>query len=347
MTSVPQDTGNCFFRGTYLGAKALEDGEKNARQHAYRQVAQFLNSDEDEMHCTPDRAVTSVVDHTLSPLSIPATVIQKVKVIDTYYKVMTRVDEHSTLQKFDVSVLVSYSKKEAVLEQERQQEVILSKIVNVCNILKGGKVEQKNGENYHAVLSAVKALELLAKIQGISPIVQRDVVDCQKLELQLRTLKKESIESLKRVGFWIQESSIKGNLKTSLLTTSLKSILEKHAFTILNSSTPKGLSALPLFSLAWQGDTKALKLFHRQGIHTLIVGQASTTFHSTAMEQHFFDAQGELRVFETSSGGMITSIPINARAYHRDKSEASHHSLTRAGQEAGELLVEKFLFEDH
>jgi len=344
MTSTPQDTDKCFYRGTYVGAETLKEGEENARQHAYRQVAKFLKSG--EMHCISDQTAKTNVDGSLSPLPIPATVIQNVKMIDSYHKIMTRVDEHSTLKKIEVSVLVSYPKKEAVLEQKRQQEVMQSQIVEACNILKSGMLEHENGEYYQAVLSSRKALEILTTVQGIPSNVPNDVEHCQKLELQLRTLKKESMEKLKSVGVWLQETPIGGNQITSLLETSMKSILKKRGFTVISSSTPKGLSAIPLFFSAWEGGSKVLKLLSNQGVHALIVGQASTEFHSMAMEQYFFEVQGELKVFETSSGAMITSIPLNARDYHRDKSTAKRHALIGAGHKAGELLVEKFLFEE-
>ncbi|GJL65519.1 MAG: hypothetical protein NPIRA05_04900 [Nitrospirales bacterium] len=339
VTATQKDVTFFYYRGSAVKAESLELGEKAARQNAYSQVAEYLNTTLESVYEGETTDYSQDLKDTIKAKS--AGLIQKAEVIDSYHKKMTRVGEGFTLERYDVHVLVRYPKVEAEKERIRQEKEIQQHVIAAYDLYQKGQESEAAGHHQKTRRFSREALDLLANVPGSKPLGTGDVSNSKELASLLRTQEQTAIRNLRKVIVWIQEPSLGKGAPRSPLATRLKAALNHHDFTVLEQRG-SGASRTSI-SAALNGDQKVLAALVQQGAQYLIVGQASTVFSSTTLDQQIFDAQGSLKVLETQSGDTLLTIPINHRGNHRERTRAQVHALEEAGRIAGEDLVKELL----
>ena len=340
-TKIQKDRTYFYYHGSAVKAESLELGEKAARQNAYSQVAEYLNTTLSSVYEGETTDYGQDLKDTIKARS--DALIQKAEVIDSYHKKMTRTDGKHTIERYDVHVLVQYPKSEAEKERKRQDEEVHNNVVAAFDLYQKGKNHLSTKEYQPARKFSHEALAILAKVKETIPLGKGNVANSRELESLLRTQEEEAITKIRRVVAWVQETSLDEKQDPSHLATRMKATLSQHGFTVLEQRREEESGTGSTFSAAFEGDQSILSQLKKKGAQFLIVGQVSTAFSSTKMNQHFFDAQGVLRIFATDSGDTILTVPVNHRGYHRDRSRASLHALEEAGKEAGEILAKEFL----
>ena len=338
ISQIKKDATYFYYHGSVNRAESLEIGEKAARQNAYGQVAEYLNTTLESVYHGETTDYDQDLKDTIKARS--EALVQKAEVIDSYHKKMTRIDKNSTIERYDVHVLVRYPKSEAANERKRQDEEVHYNVMAAFDLYKKGKNQLTAQEYHQARRFSHEALKILAKVKGTIAVGKDDVSNSQELESLLRTQEQEAISNIRRVVVWVQETSLDETVEPSRLATRMKATLNQQHFTILDQRMSDESRS---FNAAFAGDKNILRTLKDQGAQYLIVGRASTVFSSTAMKQQFFDAQGTLRVYATDSGDTIVTVPINSRGYHRDRDRASRNALEEAGEAAGKTLVKEFL----
>ncbi|WP_447968119.1 hypothetical protein [Nitrospira sp. M1] len=328
-----------YYRGSTVKAESLEIGEKAARQNAYSQVTEYLNTTLESVY----EGETTDYDQNIKDVikAKSAGLIKKAEVVDTYHKKMTRVDKGYTLERYDVHVLVRYPKSEAEKERNRQEEELQNNVQAAFALYQKSKEYETTGAYRQTRRFSREALNILTKVPGAIPLGQGAISNSRELESLLRTQERDAIKHLRRVMVWVREPSLGEGYPHSPLATRLKAVLSQHDFTVvdhqsLDPSTSSIASAL-------EGDLTILTSLQKQGVQYLIVGRSSTVFSSTMLNQHIFDAHGSLKVFETKSGDTILTIPIKQRGNHKDRPRASLNALEEAGEATGKILVKEFL----
>lgn len=338
LTQIKNDKTYFYYRGSHVRAESLEAGEKAARQNAYSQVAEYLKTDLESEY------TGTVTDYEQDHKDVIKTrseaLIQKAEVVDSYYKTMTRIDPHSTLTRFDVFVLVRYPRLEADKELKRQQDEVRHKVDAAYDLYQKARVRQDTGDYRQARTFSREALTLLAQVKGALPLGKGGVSNSRELESLVWSQEQAATRNLRRVVVLVQEQNEGQPHSPSALAARLKATLTKEGFTVLDQALTG--SAIT-FESAFLGDQSVLEVLHQKGGQFLIVGQANTMFSSTAMNKHFFQAVGTLRVFNTSSGDTVLTLPIENRGYHRDRTQAGIQALQEAGKVAGKVLVKELL----
>ncbi len=341
VTQMKKDSNYFYYRGSAVRAETLEIGEKAARQNAFSQVSEYLGTTLESVYEGETTDHSQDIKDTIKARS--QALITKAETIDSYHKKMTRIDKNSMTERYDVHVLIRYPKEEAVKERKRQDEEVHNNVMAAFDLYKKGKNHLAAEEYQPAQKFSHEALNILAKVKGTIPLGKGNVANSLELESLLRTQEQEAIMNIRRVVAWVQETSLDKRQDPSHLATQMKATLSQHGFTVLDQRLAEETGTGPTFTAAFKGDKSILSQLKKNGVQFLIVGQVSTAFSSTTMKQHFFDAQGVLRVFATGSGDTILTLPINHRGYHRDRSRASLHALEEAGEATGEILAKEFL----
>jgi len=339
VNQVKKDATYFYYHGSAVRAESLELGEKTARQNAYSQVAEYLGITLESIYEGQTTDYNQDIKDIVKTKS--SAVVQNAEVVDRYHKKMTRVDKGFRLERYDVHVLVRYPKSEAKKERQRQKDEISQNLEAALALYQKSHIALDKGHNVQAKNLSREALQLLTQVPGTRPLGKGNISNNRELESLLQTLEKSAVANLRRVVVWIQEQT--SGLSGSPLATQLKAKLNQHGFTILEQRLIGASHSRASISAALHGDKKILQAMKEGGGQYLIVGRVSTAFSSTTMNQHFFDAKGEIKLFRAPSTDVIFTIPIKNRGHHRDRGRAGSMALEEAGKVAGEILAKKLL----
>ncbi|GJL53133.1 MAG: hypothetical protein NPIRA02_02650 [Nitrospirales bacterium] len=339
VTKIQKDDSYFYYRGSAVKAESLELGEKAARQNAYSQVTEYLNTTLESVY----EGKTTDYDQDLKDIikAKSAGLVKKAEVIDSYHKKMTRIDKGYTLERYDVHVLVRYPKSEAEAERKRQEAEVKNNLSAAYELYQKGKGYEATGNYQQSRRFSQEALKILEKVPGAIPLDKGNISNSRELETLLRTQEQNAIRNLRRVMVWVQEPSLGKGHPRSPLSTRVKAILNNHNFTVLDQRT--SATSRSAMSDTLEGDKQMLMNLKQKGVQYLVAGKVSTIFSSTTLNQHIFDAQGSLRVIGTKSGDTILTIPIHHRGNHREKTRARLHALEEAGNAVGKTLVNELL----
>lgn len=334
---LPKDNAFLYFIGSNSGAKTLEDGENAARKDALAKIAEYLGIDiKAQLDMTMTETDQSVKEHLKTKTDA---MINQATIVDTYHEKTTRIDKNFKMEFFDFYLLLKYPREEAQKELVRRQTETRNKAQAAFNLYQSGKVQESQGNYRQARQFFHEGMDILSQIPTVVSLDQPEVDNTRELASLLKSEERNAIANLRRVVVWVQETNLDQVHSPSILGASLQAILTKHEFSVVDQPiSHSNLDAEPL-----AGDKKVLEALNAQGVRFLIVSQAHTIFSSTAMNKHFYKAQGMLSVFSTQTGEILITIPIDSQGYHKDRPQAGLNALREAGISAGEKLVKELL----
>ena len=122
LVKVPQEGDTLYFSGAREGAASLEEGTDAAMQVARAHAAEFIGVDVSSEHkdvMSTDLGQDRVQDTVKGRATA---LIRNARVADVYYEKFSRRAGATTIDRFDVWVLVKLSRAELEAERVRQQD---------------------------------------------------------------------------------------------------------------------------------------------------------------------------------------------------------------------------------
>jgi len=247
-----------------------------------------------------------------------AATIHGAKVEDSYYEKITRVEGKLRLEKYNVYVLVSFSKEAGLKEIERQQREKRQKVLTAYDYYLQGLGSEKQGKYYDAQRFYQQALEAMADVEDVVKLDNQEVKNSQQLQLKLTACLQNVKAKLSQVSIAIKVNGSKQAQQAFL--SSFVSALGKNGFTITDKN--------PAIEITGE-------VFVKEPT------PAKSRYLSRA--NYVAYAQGSVSALRTSDQQEIAAYPFQAKGFHRSKEQAVLNAISEAGVEAGEGVVEMIL----
>lgn len=337
ISQLPRDNTFFYYIGSHSGAETLEKGENAARKDALAKVAEYLGIDiKAQLDMTMTENDQSVKEHLKTKTEA---LITQATIVDSYHEKTIRTTNDFKKEMFDVYLLLKYPKAEAQKELARREAENRNRAQAAYNLFQSGKIQESQGNYRQARQFFHEGMDILSQIPTVVSLDQPEVHNTRELASLLKNEEQKAIGNLRRVVVWVQETNLDKAHTPSTLGASLQAVLTKNNFSVADQPIPHSNPDGELLA----GDKALLAALKSQGVQYLIASQAHTIFSSTAMNKHFYKAQGVMKVFSTQTGETLITIPIDSQGYHQDPSQAGLNALKEAGTTAGDHLVKELL----
>jgi len=308
----PLDSGLLYFVGISTGASTLEDGMNAAINDAVSKVSDYTGIRIESFF--EEQATESQDKVSRQVKSRSKALVQGASVKDSYHEKLTRMDRNFTMQKYDVYVLVSYSKEEASNERERKKRELADKAARAyAHYSEGGSLYGK-GRLGDALLSYRKSLSLLAELDDVTAIDAVDVKDSGVLSMRLESAMKALQQRMRLVSLSIDVKS--SSRAQELFLSRFAAALGESGFTVTSD-----------------------------GESYLISGMVTVSERGIVMNNYSSYAEGSISVRRAGESTDMAVFPFRAKGFHRDRTQSAFNALSEAAQEAGKgvaaLLIEK------
>jgi hypothetical protein len=309
--SLPKGNEALYFIGIKSSSETLEDGMKAAIRNAMSNISDYMGI---KIESEYEDYLSEVEQKLLFQIkSKSSATVRGAQVVDSYYEKMMRIDKNYKIEKYDVYVLVKFSKAETVNEMERQQKIKQEKIKTAYDYyLKG--INKENQKKYYdarryykQALNVVDSLEDVLIIRG-----KHDIKNSDELRLSLNT-------HLKNVGLYLSRVELSINIDGS---TQLKQTFISNFVNSLNEYGYTITDRLPAIKIAGN----------------VFVSQSSFTLNN-----YFFYAEGSVSAKRTLDKQIIAEYFFKVKGSHRSKKQASLKALEEAGIEAGHEISKMIL----
>ena len=309
--SPPQGKETLYFVGIKTSAETLEEGRKAALRNAMSDIGNFMGSKVESVFEEYISEVEQKLMHQFKSKS--SATVKGARVVDSYYKKLTRIEKNFKIERYDVYVLVKFSKAEFIKEIDRQQKIKQKKIKTAYNYYLNGLNEEKRQKYYDARRYYDQALIVVESIEDLSIITgSHDIKNSDELRLSIQAHLKNVNLQLSRVELSIH---VQGPPRSNqAFISNFVSALNEHGFTITDKRP-------------------AIK----------INGNVFVTESSYIMNNHFFYAQGSVSAQRTIDKQIVAEYPFKVKGAHRLKKQAALSALAEAGIVAGNQLSEMIL----
>lgn len=304
--SLPQDNETLYFIGIKTSAETLEDGMKAAIRNAMSNISDFMGI---KIESVFEDYISEVEQKLIYQIkSKSSATVRGAQVVDSYYEKMMRIDKNFKIEKYDVYVLVKFSKAEIVNEIERQQKIKQENIKTAYGFYLNG-INKENQKKYYdarryykQALTVVDSLEEVLKISG-----NTDIKNSDDLRLSLQAHLKNVTLYLSRVELSINIDGATQSKQTFI--SNFVASLNKHGYTITDRRP-------------------AIK----------ITGNVIVSESSYILNNYFFYAQGSVSAKRTVDKQIIAEYFFKVKGSHHLKNQAALNALEEAGLEAGHEL---------
>jgi len=298
------------FVGIKTSAETFEEGRDAAIRNAMSKVSDYLGSKVESIF---EEHVTEIEQKLRQQITTRSSAaVHGAKVVDSYYEKLLRIDKNFRMEKYDVYVLISFSKAEAAKEVERQQKEKREQAQIAYDFYLKGVDCEKNDRYYDARNFYSEALGILTGIEDVIEVGGKDVKNSRDLLLILKT-------RLQNV-----------NLKLSQVMLSIKVNGPPKAHQVFTSSF---ISALNGSGFTITDEQPAIN----------ISGEISVTESSYVMNNFVYYAEGSVTAIRTSDQQKVAVLPFRVKGFHRSREQAALNALAEAGIEAGNGLSKTIL----
>ena len=307
-----QESEKLYFVGIDSTADTLEEGQQGAYKDALDKISSYLGIRIESSFSSYISEEERDINQEISSKS--SSLVKGAKVEDSYYEKLVRTENNLRTENYDVYVLVSFSKREALKESNRQKKEKKDKVKIAYDSLLKGMAKEKRQSYYDARKFYTQGLKLIADIEDIVGLENGAIKSSKELELKLETALEDINIKLSQVALSVK---VKGSSKAKqLFNSSLAAGLYDKGFTVTNK-------------------TAAIK----------IVGNVSVSKGGFVMDNHFYYANGSVSAKRGSDGHVLAVYPLKVKGFHRSPDQAAMKALENAGGEAGNALAEMILQE--
>lgn len=300
----PQGNGMLYFVGIRTAADTLEDGQSSAIKDAMSRISGFLGSRiesvfEDEISDVEQRLKQQISSKSKSD-------IHGANIVDTYHEKVTRIDRNFKIEKYDVFVLVSFSKEEAEKEMSRQQKEKEDKIHAAFSSYRSGINYEAEKKYISAVESYNSALSLINEVEDVIAVKDDNIRTSEGLRQTVKLHLAYATAQLSKVALLMKINGAERQVFASNLTAELN----KMGFTVTDQE--------PAFEINCE---VALS----EGGYTL--------------DNYVYYAEGSVSARRTSDGQTVATYPFRVKGFKRTKDQAVLDALKEAGIDAGRNLA--------
>lgn len=310
----PQGNETLYFVGIKTSAETLEDGRNAAIRNAMSKISNFMGS---KIESVFEDYVSEVEQKLIQQIkSKSSATVKGAQVVDSYYEKMTRIDKNFKMERYDVYVLVKFSKAAIKKEMDRQQKIKEEKIKTAYDYYLSGMSKENRQKYYDARRYYNQALTVVEKLEDVLIIPgNHDIKNSDALRLSLQSHLKKVNLRLSRVELSI---NIDGPPRANqTFISNFVAALNKHGFTITDSQP-------------------AIK----------ITGNVFVTESSYIMRNYFFYAEGSVSAQRTVDRQIVAEFPFKIKGSHRLKKQAALKALANAGLKAGTAISNMILKEE-
>ena len=317
MMRQPSEPGYLFFMGTKPGAESLDEGKTAAMDKARDEAAKYIGvsiSSEFTSTASTDAGRDSV-EATDTVKSRTAALIKSAELADVYWEKNSRIAGATTIDRWDVSVLMKLPKAELDAERKRQEEEAKATASSMLARFREGQALEKQNQPLPAL---VRYRDAVTPLKGIGRSV--DTGDGQlKTAGQLLQAATDSAAKVQQKARRV--ILIGSDLVTGPLTQGL---------------SKKGFSAAARAGL---NDQAALQVARGDGLPYVIVVKSVTTPGGQAFGQVAAQVALDVRALDAQSGATVASTQKTAKAFGRQPDAAERAAALEAGVGAGSDLA--------
>lgn len=301
----PHENEVLYFVGISSSASTLEEGQRAALKDAMTEISNYLGS---KIESVFESYITEVErDLSQQILSKSSAVVQGAKVEDLYYEKMVRTEKNFKLEKYDVYVLVSFLKEEAIKELNRQEKEKQEKVKIAYDYLLKGQVKEKERRYSAARRFYNQGLAAMATVEDIIEIDNGNIKNNKELQLRLKTQLQDVNTRLSKVALSINIEGPPQAIQT--FNSNFAYALSEHGFTVTD-------------------EPATIK----------IIGEVTASKSSYVMNNYAYYAKGSVSAKRTSDHQLLAVYPFKVKGFHRSKDQAALNALAEAGIEAGNAL---------
>lgn len=306
----PRKNDALYFVGINTSAETLEEGRNAAIKDAMSKISDFMGC---KIESLSEDYVSEVEQKLMQKIkSTSSSTVKFAQVVDSYYEKMARIERNCKIEKYDVYVLVKFSKAEVQEEINRQQRLKDEKISNAFDYYLNGLEKEQQHKYYDARMYFKQALALVKNVEDILIINKNGIKNSEELHMRLQAHLKEIKLYLSRVKLSIHiDGSDQAN---QAFNSSFVSELNKYGLTVTDK-----LSAIN------------------------ITGNVNASESSYLMDNYCFYAEGSVSAQRTSDNQIVATYAFKVKGFHRLKKQAALNAFTEAGIEAGNTLSKMVL----
>lgn len=315
MTRATNSSDALFFTGAKEGAGSLDEGKDSALESARSQAAQYIGVEISAEHSdvmSTEEAENKAKDTVKSRATA---MVRSAELADVYWEKISREAGSTTIDRYDVWVLIKLPRAE--IEQERQRQKAEAKETASAALARyrEGLDQEKQG---NVLAALVRYRDALSKTNGLGQ--STDTGDAQ-------------VSTAGRLRALLQDSAAQAQSK------------ERRALVV----APDWVAGAVTQALSRQGftaqtqgatdESAALQQARSQGTPWVIVVHATTTPGGRVFQQVAATAALDVRALDARSGAVVASAQKQAKGVGRTPEAAQQAAASEAGLGAGNDLA--------
>jgi hypothetical protein len=317
MTRAPGEPGFLYFMGAKPGAETLDDGKTAAMDKARDEAAKYIGvsiSSEFTSKTSTDAGGDSF-EASDTVKSRTAALIKSAELVDVYWEKNSRSAGATTIDRWDVSVLMKLPKAELDAERKRQEDEAKATAASMLARFREGQRLEKQGQ---ALAALVRYRDATAQLKGVGRSVETG--DGQ----------------LKTAGALLQAAADAAGKVQQKARSALLVAAEVAAGPITQGLSKKGFSAISRPGLS---DDAALQAARAGGQPYVIVVKSATSPGGQAFGQVAAQVALDVRALDAQTGAVVASTQKTAKAFGRQPDAAERAAAAEAGVGAGSELA--------
>jgi len=315
LVKVPQEGETLYFSGAREGASSLEEGTDAATQAARAHAAEYIGVDVTSEHkdvMSTDLGVDRVTDTVKGRATA---LIRNARTMDVYYEKFSRKAGATSIDRFDVWVLIRLSRADLQAERVRQQDEQKHTALLALSRLREGQAQEQQG-NVLAALARYR--DAAAQTRALPQ--QIDLSDPQlRTAGQLRQAAEDAAakaQAKARRAVLVAPDWVAGSVAQALSSKGFTAVTQ-----------PEG------------SELRALEIARAQGMPWVIVVKGSTVLGGPVFSQVAATASLDVRALESQSGAVVASAVKQTKGVGRTPEAAQQAAANEAGVAAGADLA--------
>jgi hypothetical protein len=311
VVKVPQSDDALYFSGARDAASSLEEGTDAAAQSARAHAAEFIGVELSAEHKDVQSTEIATNRVTDTVKSRTAALLRSAEVAEVYYEKWSRRTGQTTIDLFDVWVLVRLPRRE--IDTERQRQITEQARIAAAALarMREGVAEEKAG---HVLAALARYRDAVSNVRPLPASV--DTGDPQvRTSGQLVTLAEDAL----------RKAQVKA--RRALLVAP-----EWAASGVARGLSAKGFSAVTMHD----GDERAaLEKARAEAMPWVVVVKGTTTPIGPVFSQVAATASLDVRALESGSGDVVVSVQKQTKAVDRTVEAARQAAANDAGASLG------------
>ncbi len=315
MVKAPSSSDTLYFTGAKEGASSLEDGKASAVESARSQAAQYIGVEISAEHkdvMSTEEAENMARDTVKSRANA---MLRSAELADFYYEKISREVGATTVDRYDVWVLLKLPRAEVEKERQRQaQDQQATAAAGVARYRDGRDLERQG----NVIAALVRYRDALAKAKSVAGSTPTG-------DGQIAT-----------AGALLQKSQDAASAAQGKARRAIVVAPDWAAGAVTQALSKQGFTAQTQEAAS---ETAALAQAKAQGMPWVIVVRGSTTPGGRVFAQVAATAALDVRALDAQSGAVVASAQKQAKGVGRTPEAAQQAAASEAGLEAGTDLA--------